>query len=346
MAGDSNERFMHKAIVEARKGTGLTTPNPAVGALLVSENRVVARGYHRQAGADHAEIDCLRKISDPISPDSTLYVTLEPCSTRGRTAPCADYIIRRGVRRVVIGAVDPNPKHCGRAIELLRQAGIDVTAGILEAECTQLNEAFNKWIVTGEPFVIAKCGMSLDGRLTAPPAESRWITSAHSRQDAQELRALVDAILVGAETIRRDNPRLTARTGSARKQPWRVILTRSGRLPRQGKVFQDFHSKRTIVYRNRSLHSVLQDLGRKQITSVLIEGGGEILSQALDHRLIDKIQLYIGAQFNGGGVFAFGGTGTGATAESLRLSSPRYDRIGNDIRITGYPKAVTVISTQ
>jgi diaminohydroxyphosphoribosylaminopyrimidine deaminase/5-amino-6-(5-phosphoribosylamino)uracil reductase len=345
MTGDIHERFMRKAIAEARKGLGLTTPNPAVGAVLVSGNRVIARGYHRHAGADHAEIDCLSKISDPISPGSTLYVTLEPCSTRGRTAPCADYIIKRGVHRVVIGAVDPNPKHCGRAIELLREAGIDVTVGILEAECTQLNEAFNKWIVTGEPFVIAKCGMSLDGRLTAPLGESRWITSAQSRRDAQELRALVDAILVGAETIRRDNPRLTARTASARKQPRRVIVTRSGRLPRRANIFQDGHSSRTMVYRNRSLRAVLQDLGRQEITSVLIEGGGEILSQALDQRLIDKIQIYIGAQFNGGAVFAFGGTGTGTFAESLRIDSPQYEQIGNDVRITGYPKTTTIIPT-
>jgi diaminohydroxyphosphoribosylaminopyrimidine deaminase/5-amino-6-(5-phosphoribosylamino)uracil reductase len=336
-----HEYFMRKAIILAQKGLGLTSPNPSVGAVLVSGDRVVARGYHREAGAAHAEIDCLKKITDPISVDSTLYVTLEPCSTRGRTGPCTDYIISRGIRRIVIGAVDPNPKHCGRAMELLRRAGIDVTAGILEAECTQLNEAFNKWVVTGKPFVIAKCGMSLDGRLTSPPDDSRWITSIQSRRDANELRALVDAILVGAETIRNDDPRLTARTGSRRKQPWRVIMTRSGRLPRQSKIFRDSHSSRTIVYHDQSLRSVLEDLGRRQIMSVLVEGGGEILGQALDQRLIDKVQIYIGAQFNGGGVFAFGGKGGGTTAESLRLDSPRYRRIGNDIRVTGYPKAVT-----
>ena len=327
---------MREALDEARKGAGLTSPNPAVGAILVQRGRILARGYHRQAGADHAEVDCLHKMSDPISPGAILYVTLEPCSTRGRTAPCVDYIIQRGVRHVVIGAVDPNPKHRGRAIEVLLQAEIEVSTGVLESECIQLNEAFNKWIITQEPFVVAKCGMSLDGRLTAPPTDSQWITSAQSRRDAQELRATVDAIIVGAETIRQDNPRLTVRIRAAGKQPWRVILTRSGRLPRNSNVFCNSHAARTLIYRKQRLRTVLQDLGRREITSVLIEGGGEVLSEALDQGLIDKVQIYIGSKFTGGNVLAFGGRGAHSTAESFRLRSPRYDRLGDDLRVTGY----------
>ena len=167
---NSHEKFMRAALLQAKKGLGTTSPNPAVGAVLVWRNRIIARGHHRRAGDDHAEIDCLRKLDDPIPAEAVLYVTLEPCSTRGRTAPCANYIIRRGVRRVVIGAVDPNPKHRGRAIGLLHAAGVDVRTGVLENECMRLNEAFNKWIVTGEPFVIAKCGM-------ARRAEILFITS-------------------------------------------------------------------------------------------------------------------------------------------------------------------------
>jgi diaminohydroxyphosphoribosylaminopyrimidine deaminase/5-amino-6-(5-phosphoribosylamino)uracil reductase len=332
----ADEKFMREALDEARKGTGLTSPNPAVGAILVQRGRILARGYHREAGADHAEVDCLRKMSDPISPGAILYVTLEPCSTRGRTAPCVDYIIQRGVRHVVIGVVDPNPKHRGRAIELLLRAGIEVSTGALESECRQLNEAFNKWIVTREPFVIAKCGMSLDGRLTAPPTDSQWITSAQSRRDAQELRATIDAIIVGAETIRQDNPRLTVRIRSASKQPWRVVLTRSGRLPRNATIFRDSHARRTLIYRNQRLRTVLRDLGRREITSVLIEGGGEVLSEALDQGLIDKVQIYIGSKLTGGDVLAFGGKGAHSTAESFRLRSPRYQRFGDDLRVTGY----------
>ena len=335
---NADEKFMRAALVEAEKGLGTTSPNPAVGAVLIWRNRILARGHHRRAGGDHAEIDCLRKLADPIPAAAVLYVTLEPCSTRGRTAPCANYIIQRGVRRIVIGAVDPNPKHQGRAIGLLRAGGIDVRTGVLEDACTRLNEAFNKWIVTGEPFVIAKCGMSLDGYLTRPAGETRWLTSESSRSHAHQLRALVDAIIVGAETIRRDNPHLTVRKGPRRTQPWRVILTKSDRLPRNATVFRDSERNRTLVYRSRSLRAVLRDLGRREITSVLIEGGGDVLSQALDQRLIDKVQVYIAPIFTGEGVLAFGGNGAASTQRSLRLHSPRYQRIGPDVCITGYPK--------
>jgi len=342
----THEKFMRAALLQAKKGLGTTSPNPAVGAVLVSRNRIIARGHHRRAGGDHAEIDCLGKLDDPIPAEAVLYVTLEPCSTRGRTAPCANYIIQRGVRRVVIGAVDPNPKHRGRAIGLLHAAGVDVRTSVLENECTRLNEAFNKWIVTGEPFVIAKCGMSLDGYLTRPPGETRWLTSESSRTHVHQLRALVDAILVGAETIRRDNPRLTVRKGPRRTQPWRVILTKSGRLPQNATIFRDSAKERTVVYRNRTLRAVLRDLGRREITSVLIEGGGDVLSQALDQRLIDKVQIYIAPLFTGGGVLAFGGKGAASTQQSLRLESPRYERIGQDICITSYPKKATDVTAK
>ena len=338
---NTHEKFMRAALLQAKKGLGTTSPNPAVGAVLVWRNRIIARGHHRRAGSDHAEIDCLRKLDHPIPAEAVLYVTLEPCSTRGRTAPCANYIIQRGVRRVVIGAVDPNPKHRGRAIGLLHAAGVDVRTGVLENECMRLNEAFNKWIVTGEPFVIAKCGMSLDGYLTRPPGETRWLTSESSRTHAHQLRAFVDAIIVGAETIRRDNPRLTVRKGPRRTQPWRVILTKSGRLPQNATIFRDPEKERTVVYRNRSLRAVLRDLGRREITSVLIEGGGDVLSQALDQRLIDKVQVYIAPLFTGGKVLAFGGNGAASTQQSLRLESPRYEQIGQDICITGYSKKAT-----
>ncbi len=332
---------MRAALAEAKKGLGKTSPNPAVGAVLVTGNRIVARGHHRQAGGDHAEVDCLRKVAGPVSPGAILYVTLEPCSTRGRTAPCANYIIEHNVRRIVIGTIDPNPQHRGRAIELLRAGGIDVITGVLEQECAQLNEAFNKWIVTGEPFVTAKCGMSLDGHLTRPPGESQWLTSESSRAHANKLRAAVDAIIVGAETIRRDNPRLTARGGARAVQPLRVILTKSGRLPRTAKVFSDSNRHRTLIYRDKSLSSVLRDLGRRKVTSVLIEGGGDVLSRAFDQRLVDKVQIYIAPIFTGGNVLAFGGRGAPSTEGSLRLESPVYQRIGEDICFIGYPKRMT-----
>src|SRR6476661_5618644 len=341
MTIDRDEKFMRAALVEAKRALGRTSPNPAVGAVLVIDNRIVSKGHHREAGRAHAEIECLRDFGAPIPTRATLYVTLEPCSTAGRTAPCTEAIIKAGIKSVVIGATDPNPQHSGRGIVELRKAGLRVRDGILAEECTRLNEAFNKWIVTGEPFVIAKCGMSLDGYLTRPPGETRWLTSESSRTHAHQLRTVVDAIIVGAETIRRDNPRLTVRKGPRRTQPWRVILTKSGRLPRNATIFRDSKKERTLVYRNKSLRAVLRDLGGREVTSVLIEGGGDVLSQALDQRLIDKVQIYIAPLFTGGNVLAFGGNGAASTQQSLRLGSPRYERIGHDICITGYPKKAT-----
>ena len=186
-----DEQFMRAALSEARRSLGQTSPNPAVGAVLVVGERIVARGHHRRAGAAHAEVECLRQYGKRIPKNATMYVTLEPCSTSGKTGPCTDALIKAGLRKIVIGALDPNPRHSGRGIKLLTNAGLQVRTGVLAAECSELNEAFNKWIRTGRPFVIAKCGMSLDGRLTASPSEGRWLTSPASRRHAHRLRAQV-----------------------------------------------------------------------------------------------------------------------------------------------------------
>jgi diaminohydroxyphosphoribosylaminopyrimidine deaminase/5-amino-6-(5-phosphoribosylamino)uracil reductase len=305
---------------------------------LVLRNRIVARGYHRHAGAPHAEIECLRSFRRKIPKGATLYVTLEPCSTQGRTGACSDEIIRAGIKHVVIGATDPNPRHRGRGIELLRAAGVEVGTGVLAEECAVLNESFNKWIATGIPFVIAKCGMSLDGRLTRRKKESRWITSSTARRHAQTLRAQVDAILVGAETIRTDNPRLTVRNASHRQQPARVVITRSGKIPRNAHVFTDRFAKNTHVYRNETFPAILADLGAKNITSLIIEGGERVLGQALDERLIDKVQIYVAPIFAGGPTVAFGGQGALHTHDGAHLERVRFEKIGPEICVTGYPK--------
>jgi diaminohydroxyphosphoribosylaminopyrimidine deaminase/5-amino-6-(5-phosphoribosylamino)uracil reductase len=186
-----------------------------------------------------------------------------------------------------------------------------------------------------QPYVIAKCGMSLDGRLTPPPGEERWITSAASRRHANRLRAQVDAILVGAETVRADNPRLTVRGVRDARQPLRVVLSNSGRLPEDAHLFTDRFAPRTLVFRNQTLEAVLAELGSKETTSVLLEGGGDVLSQALDGRLVDEVQIYLGAVFTGGPVVAFAGRGAGATLEALRLRNARYEQIGGDVFVTG-----------
>lgn len=338
MAEHIDERFIRAALREAKKSLGRTSPNPAVGAVLVDRNKIVARGHHRGAGHAHAEVDCIAKVPARVLARSTMYVTLEPCSTAGRTGACTKKIIAAGIKTVVVGMIDPNPRHNGRGIALLRKAGIEVRVGARADECAELNEAFSKWIVTRRPFVIAKCGMSLDGRLTRPPGESRWITSESARRHARSLRAEVDAVLVGAETIRADNPQLTVRDGGATRQPWRVILTRSGTLPKNARVFFDRFHERTLVYRKKTLDEVLVDLGCKEITSVLIEGGGDILGQALDARLIDKVQIYLGPIFTGGAVIAFPGEGASNTQNALHLERVTYTKIDNDICVSGYPK--------
>jgi len=338
MTTDRDEKFMRVALGEAEKALGRTSPNPAVGAVLVVGNRVVARGHHRGAGRDHAEVECLRNFSGPVSARATLYVTLEPCSTEGRTGPCTDAILEAGVRNVVVGAIDVNPRHSSKGIARLRNAGVTVREGVLADDCAQINEAFNKWIVTGLPFVIAKCGMSLDGRLTRPAGESRWITESSARHHAHQLRAQVDAILVGAETVRADNPRLTVRCVRGARQPWRVVLTRSGKLPGGAHLFSDQLAERTLIYRGKSLAGVLKNLGDRGVTNVLIEGGGEVLGQALDARLIDKVQLYLGPILTGGSVIAFARRGAETAANALRIGRVSYRQIGQSVCITGYPE--------
>jgi diaminohydroxyphosphoribosylaminopyrimidine deaminase/5-amino-6-(5-phosphoribosylamino)uracil reductase len=329
--------MMRAALREARKGLGRTSPNPAVGAVLMINRGVASKGHHALAGLAHAEIECLRRLKKPVPKKAVLYVTLEPCSTFGRTGPCTEAIIQAGVQHVVIGAPDPNPRHAGRGIEVLTKAGLEVRSGVLADECSALNEAYNKWITTKRPFVIAKCGMSLDGRLSRPPGETRWITSAASRAHAHRLRGQVDAILIGAETLRVDNPRLTFRGVRGARQPWRIVLSQSGSLPQQAHLFSDRFQERTIVCNEENLEALLRDLGEKEITSVLIEGGGEILGQALDQRLVDKVQLYVGHIFSGGPVLAFARLGAGSTQEAPRLDRVRYQRIGQDICVIGYP---------
>lgn len=325
---------MRMAIAEAKKALGRTSPNPIVGAVLVDGAKILGRGFHRQAGAAHAELVCLRAAGPVLPRSATLYVTLEPCSTKGRTGSCVDAIIRSGIKHVVVGAIDPNPLHNGRGLDRLEKAGVKIDR-ILEDECAALNQAFNKWIVTRMPWVIAKCGMSLDGHLTRPPGESQWLTSPAARRHARGLRSQVDAVLIGAETLRRDNPRLTVRPAPLSPQPWRVVITRSGKLPRDARMFTDALAGRTVVLQSGSLRSILRELGARDITSVLIEGGGDVLSQANDLRLIDKLQVYVAPLLTGGPTLAFGGRGAASTLRAARLRNVKYDRIDNILIVSG-----------
>jgi diaminohydroxyphosphoribosylaminopyrimidine deaminase/5-amino-6-(5-phosphoribosylamino)uracil reductase len=329
------ESWMRLALREARRGAGRTSPNPAVGAVIVSRGgKLLAKGWHRAAGGPHAEIEAIRALARPsLARGATLYVTLEPCSTHGRTPPCVDAIIAAGFARVVVGAVDPNPAHAGRGLKLLRAAGIEVVAGVLAGEAEALNRAFNKWIVTGLPYVIAKCALTLDGRITRPPSEGAWLTSERTRAAARRLRAGVDAILIGAGTLRVDNPRLTVRGVRGARQPWRVVMTRSGNLPANAHLFTDEHRERTLVYKRRSLAWVLRDLGKRGATCVLIEGGAEILGEAFERKLVDRVEFHVAPLLAGGPKLAL------ARPIAADIVNPEYRTIGNDLILAGDVRA-------
>jgi diaminohydroxyphosphoribosylaminopyrimidine deaminase/5-amino-6-(5-phosphoribosylamino)uracil reductase len=341
-----DELFMREALAEAARGRGQTSPNPMVGAILVSRGgEILARGFHRKAGEPHAEIEAITafRATARRPGDVTLYVTLEPCSTHGRTPPCVDAILRERIGRVVIGAIDPNPAHAGRGIELLRSRGVEVKLGVLEAECRDLNKAFNRWIVTRMPFVIAKAGLSLDGRLTRPPGEGQWLTNEASRREVQRLRASVDAILVGANTVRLDNPHLTVRDIPDARQPWRVVVSRGGTIPRDAHLFTDAHRARTLVYQNKSLREVLRDLGKKEVVSLLVEGGMRILGEAFNRQLVDEVTFFTAPLICGGPVLAVGSHGARTTLLAPRIENPVYRQIDDDLCVSGtviYPKEI------
>ena len=343
---------MRLAIKEAAKGVGRTTPNPAVGAVIVSNERVIAKGYHHAVGLPHAEIEALRKLEvgssklgkkqagakkSPKLPaaGSTLYVTLEPCSSHGRTPPCTEAIISAGINRVVYGATDPDRRHRGRAAKIFNKAGIKVTKGILEKECEDLNSHWNHRATTGLPWVIAKAGMSLDGRIDSPP-HRRWITSAASRREVMRLRTKVEAILVGGGTVRADDPSLTIRGIKLPKghpQPWRVVVSRTGKIPKTSKLLTDKHRDRTLLFKGLSLEATLRELSKRGISSVLIEGGGRTLGEAFDWNLVDEVRIFIAPVIQGGIVPAVGG-GIGSMMPPIKLREIEWKRFNSDLMLS------------
>jgi diaminohydroxyphosphoribosylaminopyrimidine deaminase/5-amino-6-(5-phosphoribosylamino)uracil reductase len=321
--------FLQRAIELAKKGRGLTLPNPRVGAVLVRGGKIIGEGYHQRAGTAHAEVRALA--------GATLYVSLEPCSTRGRTPPCTGLILREKIGRVVFAATDPNPAHAGAAARLLKNAGVKVSHGLLEKEAAALNRDFNWWIVTKRPWVVAKIALSLDGRIVTPPADDRWLTSPRAREVAHRLRFDSDAILIGGETARRDDPELTVRfpgsEGRKKTQPWRIVWARSGRLPRGLHLFSDAHRERTLVFRNKPLKRVLAELGGRGISHVLIEGGGRVLTEAFRAGLVNEVAFFIAPGVMGTTTRALGKLNT-----PVRLREVSYESVGADLLCRGFLK--------
>jgi diaminohydroxyphosphoribosylaminopyrimidine deaminase/5-amino-6-(5-phosphoribosylamino)uracil reductase len=227
---------MRLALKLAQKGRGYTSPNPVVGSCVVKNGRLVSSGHHRSFGGSHAEVEAIRKAGRNAL-GSDLYVTLEPCSTFGKTPPCVPLIAEAGIKRVIIGTTDPNPKHKGRGISELRKKGIRVMTRVLSKEAEKQIEAFRKWVQTGIPFVTLKMAQSLDGKIAAASGESRWVSGARARAWVHELRASHDAVLVGKNTVLWDDPRLTARNGRFRKDPWRIVLDERGAISPKARIF-------------------------------------------------------------------------------------------------------------
>jgi len=325
-----DRRYLRRAIELARLGSGLTLPNPRVGAVLVRRGKIIGEGYHQRAGAPHAEVQAVTdaKKRGHSAAGATLYVTLEPCSTHGRTPPCTDLILREKIARVVFAATDPNPAHAGAALRLLRSAGVAVSSGLLAAETAALNHDFNWWITRRRPWVVAKIALSLDGRIVAPPCDDRWLTSPAARITAHELRWESDAILIGAETARKDNPQLTIRLPGrhGKVQPWRVVATRSGQLPKNLHLFSDRHRDRTLVFQNQSLPEILATLGELQIAHLLIEGGGKILTEAFRKSLVNEVAFFIAPSVMGTLPRVLG-----KLPAPIRLREVSYTPVGPDI---------------
>ncbi len=322
---------MMRAIELAKLGEGLTRPNPPVGAVLVLEDQVIAEGWHRKAGKDHAERDCLKKLPPmPVNLGSaTLYVTLEPCSTHGRTPPCTDLILEKGIGRVVVSVEDLNLKHAGRGFDILRDAGVDVVTGICEVAGHKLIAPFEKFITTGMPYVSLKLASTLDGRIADSEGNSKWITGPEARERVQEMRRRADAIMVGAATIIADDPSLLPRPSEGR-HPWRVVIGKT--IPSNAKVLTDEAAEQTWV-RTGSLKEILKELAERDVMQVLCEGGGKLAAGLIEEGLVDEFYFFIAPKLMGAdGIPNFAKRG-GLMADIKNLKFQTMEQLGDDVLI-------------
>jgi len=359
--------FMQKALRLAAKGIGFTSPNPMVGAVVVTNNHIVGEGWHQSAGEAHAEVVAIDDAGVKAR-NSTLYVNLEPCNHTGKTPPCTDKIIESGLKRVVIAMRDPNPLVKGHGIEKLLDNGIEVTIDICKDEAEKLNEYFIKYVKTATPFTIVKCAATLDGRIACENGDSKWITGIQSRQYVHEIRHSVDAILVGIGTVEKDNPRLTTRLeNKPGKDPIRIVLDSRLSIPEDVSVLNsslgsktimvtgpnvDLEKKARIIERGiefieAPLKKGLIDmaklhilLGKRDITSLLIEGGSKIIGSALASKIVDKTCFFFAPKILGGNSGIPITTGKGCTwmADCLNVGDIKVHQFGNDVMIEGYPQ--------
>jgi diaminohydroxyphosphoribosylaminopyrimidine deaminase / 5-amino-6-(5-phosphoribosylamino)uracil reductase len=358
----NHEFYMDLALRNAQAMKGQTDPNPLVGSVIVNDNRIVGIGTHLKAGEPHAEIHAIRMAGEKAK-GGTIYVTLEPCSHHGRTGPCAVAIVEAGIKKVVIATLDPNPVVSGNGVKILEDAGIEVVIGVRQEESQRMNEVFNKFIVEKTPFVTLKAGITLDGKIATHSFDSKWITSEEARRDVHHLRNENMGILVGVNTVIKDNPELTTRIPNGRN-PIRIVLDSSLRIPLESKIITDklaetwvFTGENVDIEKRKILEDsgvtvfktsgskhvnpteVLQILGERLVSSVLIEGGGTINWSFLEKKLIDKVVLYVAPKIIGGhnAPSFLAGAGFEKVKDAVHLSNLSLQQIGTDYKFTGYP---------
>ena len=358
--------FMQRALDLARQAKGRTSPNPLVGAVIVKDGKVIGEGYHQKAGTPHAEVHALNSAGEDAK-GATLYTTLEPCCHWGRTPPCTEALIRAGIAHVYVADGDPNPNVAGKGVQQLQDAGINVHVGVHRQKASDLNEVHRKYIQTGRPFVILKTAMSLDGKIATASGESQWITSEASRQRGHEVRDTVDAILVGRGTVVSDNPTLTTRLQDREGQDaTRIVLDSHGRIRTDARIFNPESEAGVIVAVTPAAPSenidalekagaevitvpdahskvcfkhLMEILGKREITSVLIEGGGEINASALAAGVVDKVMCFIAPKLIGGqnAPGPIGGVGIRSLTEAVNLQRVSVTPIAeHDFLIEGY----------
>ncbi len=363
---DADDRFMWMALDLARQGRGRTNPNPMVGAVAVQGAEVVGSGYHKAVGTPHAEIIALEKAGEKAN-GATLYINLEPCNHHGRTGPCTEAIIRAGISRVVIAMRDPNPLVSGSGIARLQEAGIKIREGVLGQKACHLNETFIKYITTKMPYISVKIAMSLDGKIATSTGESHWITGEKARQFVHRLRDHTDVIMVGIETVLKDNPRLTTRLESgAGRDPIRVIVDSSARLPLDAKVIESGSAAKTIVAVTAKappdkcrvlkakgveilelpedggrvdLTSLMGELAARGLSAVLVEGGGTLNYSMLEQGLVDKLFIFIAPLIIGGqeSPTAFSGSGISDLGQVWTVEGMEMKQFDRDLLLIGYP---------
>lgn len=357
---------MTRALELAEKGAGYTNPNPLVGAVIVKDGKIVGEGYHQVYGSHHAEINAINSATEDIK-GATMYVTLEPCSHYGKTPPCAEAIVKSGIKKVVVGLKDPNPLVAGRGIKVLQDNGIEVLVGVLENEGRKLNEIFLKYITTNIPFCIMKTAMTLDGKIATKTGDSKWITESLSREHVHKIRHRVSGIMVGIGTVLADDPSLTTRLdyGRDNKDPIRIIVDSSGRIPLEAKVLNLKSNAKTIIAATEKINKdkvraleekgaeviitpiknngvdlsfLMKILGEKKIDSILLEGGSKINYSALEAGIVDKVNAFIAPKIIGGDTAKtpVGGAGKKYMKEAISLRDIEVHHFGNDIMIEGY----------